>query len=172
MFSPTSSPMRLITAARSSWWLARRVTGCRGRSLTGCGNGRHVDVRSGHRERCFMTRYQTAQLLAGVSAVGFVLAAGLHTSEYRWVVLRAQQGFSGLAPFVATLWLTFAAALVILGLIVTLVAFGRVTPGGAILARSEEHTSELQSRGHLVCRLLLEKKKNNNKKINTMTTDP
>src|SRR6266498_6079496 len=27
------------------------------------------------------------------------------------------------------------------------------------LARSEEHTSELQSRPHLVCRLLLEKKK-------------
>src|SRR5690625_4427509 len=29
--------------------------------------------------------------------------------------------------------------------------------------RSEEHTSELQSRGHLVCRLLLEKKKANQK---------
>src|SRR2546422_2845353 len=29
----------------------------------------------------------------------------------------------------------------------------------AALARSEEHTSELQSRLHLVCRLLLEKKK-------------
>src|SRR3712207_7060702 len=29
-------------------------------------------------------------------------------------------------------------------------------------ARSEEHTSELQSRQYLVCRLLLEKKKNNN----------
>src|SRR2546422_6809842 len=28
-------------------------------------------------------------------------------------------------------------------------------------ARSEEHTSELQSRLHLVCRLLLEKKKKN-----------
>src|SRR5690625_5259054 len=28
-----------------------------------------------------------------------------------------------------------------------------------IVERSEEHTSELQSRGHLVCRLLLEKKK-------------
>src|SRR5690625_6048035 len=28
-------------------------------------------------------------------------------------------------------------------------------------SRSEEHTSELQSRGHLVCRLLLEKQKNN-----------
>src|SRR5439155_17576143 len=29
----------------------------------------------------------------------------------------------------------------------------------ATRCRSEEHTSELQSRGHLVCRLLLEKKK-------------
>src|SRR5690625_1315802 len=28
-----------------------------------------------------------------------------------------------------------------------------------LINRSEEHTSELQSRGHLVCRLLLEKKK-------------
>src|SRR2546429_1881046 len=31
------------------------------------------------------------------------------------------------------------------------------------LGRSEEHTSELQSRLHLVCRLLLEKKKKKNK---------
>src|SRR3712207_7905941 len=30
-----------------------------------------------------------------------------------------------------------------------------------VAARSEEHTSELQSRQYLVCRLLLEKKKNN-----------
>src|SRR5207253_4314344 len=35
----------------------------------------------------------------------------------------------------------------------------------AIEKRSEEHTSELQSRGHLVCRLLLEKKKKQKKKI-------
>src|SRR5438309_4561943 len=35
----------------------------------------------------------------------------------------------------------------------------------AYLVRSEEHTSELQSQFHLVCRLLLEKKKN--KKIKT-----
>src|SRR6266699_7050415 len=34
---------------------------------------------------------------------------------------------------------------------------GNPASGGA---RSEEHTSELQSRPHLVCRLLLEKKKN------------
>src|SRR5690606_41156229 len=39
----------------------------------------------------------------------------------------------------------------------TVFAFKRTST----LARSEEHTSELQSRENLVCRLLLEKKKNN-----------
>src|SRR2546422_7193752 len=34
-----------------------------------------------------------------------------------------------------------------------------IQPSGARPSRSEEHTSELQSRLHLVCRLLLEKKK-------------
>src|SRR5690554_7082690 len=33
-----------------------------------------------------------------------------------------------------------------------------------LILRSEEHTSELQSRPHLVCRLLLEKKKKKHKK--------
>src|SRR5687768_18096630 len=40
--------------------------------------------------------------------------------------------------------------------------------------RSEEHTSELQSRLHLVCRLLLEKKKKKDKpksEVFTLTTD-
>src|SRR2546422_1172959 len=37
-----------------------------------------------------------------------------------------------------------------------------VLAAGAPQLRSEEHTSELQSRLHLVCRLLLEKKKKNN----------
>src|SRR5258707_2511244 len=52
-------------------------------------------------------------------------------------------------------------------------AGARRRPGGRALgfgrprrlkprARSEEHTSELQSRQYLVCRLLLEKKKKNN----------
>src|SRR5258707_6640819 len=36
--------------------------------------------------------------------------------------------------------------------------------GGGIIDRSEEHTSELQSRQYLVCRLLLEKKKKKKKK--------
>src|SRR5438552_10114895 len=34
--------------------------------------------------------------------------------------------------------------------------------------RSEEHTSELQSPDHLVCRLLLEKKKNTNYRIRSL----
>src|SRR3989442_2744038 len=34
-----------------------------------------------------------------------------------------------------------------------------LTPPTSTTTRSEEHTSELQSRPHLVCRLLLEKKK-------------
>src|SRR6266550_4818755 len=38
-----------------------------------------------------------------------------------------------------------------------------VTVGSRMPGRSEEHTSELQSRLHLVCRLLLEKKKQNHK---------
>src|SRR2546422_5554467 len=36
---------------------------------------------------------------------------------------------------------------------------GPMPQGFEVLERSEEHTSELQSRLHLVCRLLLEKKK-------------
>src|SRR2546422_8234695 len=39
---------------------------------------------------------------------------------------------------------------------------GQRRHGAALPARSEEHTSELQSRLHLVCRLLLEKKKKKN----------
>src|SRR5438876_5814663 len=35
----------------------------------------------------------------------------------------------------------------------------KTTHGSSIKSRSEEHTSELQSPVHLVCRLLLEKKK-------------
>src|SRR5207253_4706043 len=41
------------------------------------------------------------------------------------------------------------------------------SPSARARARSEEHTSELQSRGHLVCRLLLEKKKKSKNKKKT-----
>src|SRR5438067_6522127 len=40
-------------------------------------------------------------------------------------------------------------------------------PEGAVAVRSEEHTSELQSRFDLVCRLLLEKKKKNTMEVIT-----
>src|SRR5690554_7757091 len=43
-------------------------------------------------------------------------------------------------------------------LLTLLVTIGLFKP--LLAARSEEHTSELQSRPHLVCRLLLEKKNN------------
>src|SRR5690625_2452132 len=42
---------------------------------------------------------------------------------------------------------------------------------GEYLTRSEEHTSELQSRGQLVCRLLLEKKKDTANEIQFLAAD-
>src|SRR2546422_6952780 len=42
-----------------------------------------------------------------------------------------------------------------------------VVPGDRVWTRSEEHTSELQSRLHLVCRLLLEKKKTQARRART-----
>src|SRR3712207_6865676 len=68
----------------------------------------------------------------------------------------------------------------------TLAAGGRIADLGRSLAafaaepalfspdrfhRSEEHTSELQSRQYLVCRLLLEKKKNKRTHIYTTVTN-
>src|SRR5688572_31437854 len=45
-----------------------------------------------------------------------------------------------------------------------------VLPATDALARSEEHTSELQSQSNLVCRLLLEKKKKTNEHTSTAIT--
>src|SRR3712207_7650818 len=45
-------------------------------------------------------------------------------------------------------------------LLVRLLEFPDVEQAAGLHPRSEEHTSELQSRQYLVCRLLLEKKKN------------
>src|SRR2546427_1400514 len=44
-----------------------------------------------------------------------------------------------------------------------------VVRAGMTIDRSEEHTSELQSQSNLVCRLLLEKKKNKNKRQDSST---
>src|SRR5689334_24510116 len=45
-------------------------------------------------------------------------------------------------------------------------AFLHSLDGGVQVFKSEEHTSELQSQFHLVCRLLLEKKKKNSPTLN------
>src|SRR2546422_4900865 len=44
-----------------------------------------------------------------------------------------------------------------------------IRPAADLKDRSEEHTSELQSRLHLVCRLLLEKKKKTKRAIHNRT---
>src|SRR5690625_6246084 len=49
------------------------------------------------------------------------------------------------------------ASALLMGLRVKKETVGEIAAAASV--RSEEHTSELQSRGHLVCRLLLEKKK-------------
>lgn len=80
-----------------------------------------------------MTRQRAAQILAGTAAVGFFVGAGLHTSGYASVILLAQQGPAGLASLVSALWLAFTAGMVVLGMIVTLVALGRVGGACAVL---------------------------------------
>src|SRR3712207_7613816 len=60
--------------------------------------------------------------------------------------------------------------------VVRLPGSGGATDIAGLAKRSEEHTSELQSRQYLVCRLLLEKKKNisppNISAINTSDSRP
>src|SRR2546429_7141240 len=74
----------------------------------------------------------------------------------RAVGLRDKRGYywrSSLQEPVALLWIV--PLCVFLGTVVPIVFFAI----HLAMDRSEEHTSELQSRLHLVCRLLLEKKK-------------
>src|SRR3712207_8108433 len=51
----------------------------------------------------------------------------------------------------------------------TVAAHNTVVLGAGVPSRSEEHTSELQSRQYLVCRLLLEKKKKNSVPTSSMS---
>src|SRR3989449_1352616 len=106
--------------------------------------------------------------LAGPGALAVAVAAGLEVPPTAGHVLprpdggetaRATEG----APFVLQVTVPAAAAAL---LAARLEAAGAVAAGPA--TRSEEHTSELQSRLHLVCRLLLEKKK---KKTTRQITD-
>src|SRR2546422_2562648 len=66
---------------------------------------------------------------------------------------------------------SFAGLAALLGMLnscgsgVTVVNIDNGFGAGYAASRSEEHTSELQSRLHLVCRLLLEKKKTKHKSL-------
>ena len=76
-----------------------------------------------------MNRFTTARVLTGGSAVGFFLAAGIHASGYRHVVLHAEAGV-GCSPLeLAALWLAFASALIVFGMLAALVALRRITGG-------------------------------------------
>src|SRR5258708_11162278 len=77
--------------------------------------------------------------------------------------LQSKVGEVGLALGIASLTVeeqaTTFATLANDGVYVTPHVIAQITDNGSLVPRSEEHTSELQSPDHLVCRLLLEKKK-------------
>src|SRR5690625_5929754 len=108
----------------------------------------------------------------GSAAFTFVNAFGAWVTQYRrrWIAGLFLAAAFVLAVAVVALLYRTRIALWPLGLGLLLTVTGSlfhalfVTAHGTVnrsrsAARSEEHTSELQSRGHLVCRLLLEKKK-------------
>src|SRR5438309_9306435 len=82
--------------------------------------------------------------------------AGLPLPAYPLLIIAGAWSAQGGAPYASITAAAVAACLIAdLGWYVT----GRRLGSRVLRARSEEHTSELQSQFHLVCRLLLEKKK-------------
>src|SRR5207244_13638512 len=73
------------------------------------------------------------------------------------LLLLSADGAERLYRHVERLALAHAPRVLVVALSADAATLGRATTGRD--ARSEEHTSELQSPDHLVCRLLLEKKK-------------
>src|SRR5258708_24899852 len=81
-----------------------------------------------------------------------------YTTLFRSVILLVIQFFGFLCKRVGQQWVIGE---ILAGLVLGPSLLGRLLPGVKNFLRSEEHTSELQSPDHLVCRLLLEKKKKN-----------
>src|SRR5690625_5820945 len=73
------------------------------------------------------------------------------------IVLSVLQGVFGIQGDTTGL-LLFCAVFGMTGALISLLLSKTLARRATRTRRSEEHTSELQSRGHLVCRLLLEKK--------------
>src|SRR5690625_210610 len=99
----------------------------------------------------------TSTRLKGLLA-GTLLTAAVQSSS---VVTMAIIGFAnaGIISFQRAVWMMFGSnpGTTVTAWIVALVGFKFKID--LLALRSEEHTSELQSRGHLVCRLLLEQQK-------------
>src|SRR2546429_7384651 len=80
-----------------------------------------------------------------------------YTTLFRSSVYISASGVHCEMPVAPCIWIAWS---MILQARSGTMALTMLTQMRASLLRSEEHTSELQSRLHLVCRLLLEKKKN------------
>src|SRR3712207_8113435 len=96
----------------------------------------------------YTTLFLSAGFLGGL--VGGILAGLVALWISRW---KLPAGVRGLQPVVI---IPLLATLISSGIMV--VFLGRPLAAAVTALRSEEHTSELQSRQYLVCRLLLEKK--------------
>src|SRR2546428_9365906 len=79
-----------------------------------------------------------------------------YTTLFRSAAVRALVRFRWLVPALA-----LPACIALAGVGIQAAAFRRPARETLVAARSEEHTSELQSRSDLVCRLLLDKKTHN-----------
>src|SRR5256886_11108231 len=88
-----------------------------------------------------------------IRALATLLAMGGGPTMYRVIACSADKAADGIA-------LAYRAGLSLRDMeMVQFHPTGLVIPGSLMTGRSEEHTSELQSQSNLVCRLLLEKKK-------------
>src|SRR5207302_9904664 len=113
-----------------------------GAAMPGSG-GSYVYLRDG------FGRETLGRLMAFLFVWQFILSGPLEIAS----------GYIGFAQYLNYLWpgvttkhgLSLAGSVIVIGLGILCIAL--------LKARSEEHTSELQSRENLVCRLLLEKKK-------------
>src|SRR3712207_8768760 len=87
-------------------------------------------------------------------------------SEAKLAATYPAQGVGDLQAFLVEILITFILVFVVMAVAtderapaaIAPIAAGFALAVGVFIARSEEHTSELQSRQYLVCRLLLEKK--------------